>query len=172
MLQDGAWLRHAAHANAMAQKLAAGIRALRVKLLVEAEVNAVFAELPSAVFQGPARRGWHFHDFIGAQGCRLMCSWDTREETSRLSWRPEGALRRASFRLSAGALVATGYPPQASRLVPCSPRLPPHPLTTMRRKSLLAALLYLRPRESPLHRLKSIGSTSARRPGSSARSTP
>jgi threonine aldolase len=79
MLQDGAWLRHAAHANAMAQKLAAGLRGLPgVKLQAEPEVNAVFAELPPAATAALHQRGWHFHNFIGAQGQRLMCSWDTR----------------------------------------------------------------------------------------------
>jgi threonine aldolase len=79
LLQDGAWLRHAAHANAMAQKLAAGIRGLPgVTLLVEPEVNAVFAEFPPAAAQALRARGWHFHNFIGPHGCRLMCSWDTR----------------------------------------------------------------------------------------------
>jgi threonine aldolase len=28
-------------------------------------------------------RGWHFYDFIGWGGARLMCSWDTTEEDVR-----------------------------------------------------------------------------------------
>jgi threonine aldolase len=79
-LQDGAWLRHAAHANGMAQRLAAGLRAIPgVRLLAEPEVNAVFVELPPAAAAALRQRGWHFYNFIGAQGWRLMCSWDTRD---------------------------------------------------------------------------------------------
>ena len=26
-------------------------------------------------------KGWRFYTFIGEGGCRLMCAWDTREET-------------------------------------------------------------------------------------------
>jgi threonine aldolase len=49
MLQDGAWLRRAAHANHMTQKLAAALRRIpQVKILVEPEVNAVFAEHAAA----------------------------------------------------------------------------------------------------------------------------
>jgi threonine aldolase len=80
MLQDGAWLRHAAHANHMAQKLAAALRRLPpVSILVEPEVNALFASLPPAVAEALHARGWHFYNFIGAHGYRLMCSWDTRD---------------------------------------------------------------------------------------------
>ena len=80
MLQDGAWLRHAAHANRMTQKLAAALRRLpRVSILVEPEVNAVFAGFPPGVAEALHARGWHFYNFIGAHGYRLMCSWDTRD---------------------------------------------------------------------------------------------
>ena len=80
MLQDGAWLRHAAHANRMAQKLAAALHTIpQVDILVEPEVNALFAGMPSAVAEALHARGWHFYNFIGAHGYRLMCSWDTRD---------------------------------------------------------------------------------------------
>ena len=80
MLQDGAWLRHAAHANRMAQKLAAALRTIpQVDILVEPEVNALFAGMPPKVAEALHARGWHFYNFIGAHGYRLMCSWDTRD---------------------------------------------------------------------------------------------
>ncbi|HUL55070.1 MAG TPA: low specificity L-threonine aldolase [Opitutaceae bacterium] len=80
MLQDGAWLRHAGHANQMAQKLAAALRTIPpARLLVEPEVNALFVDLPPAVAEALHQRGWHFYNFIGAHGYRLMCSWDTRD---------------------------------------------------------------------------------------------
>jgi len=80
MLQDGAWLRHAGHANAMTRRLAAALRGIpQVSILVEPEVNAVFANMPPAVAAAMRARGWHYHNFIGAHGYRLMCSWNTSE---------------------------------------------------------------------------------------------
>ncbi|HKB57010.1 MAG TPA: beta-eliminating lyase-related protein [Lacunisphaera sp.] len=81
MLENGAWLRHAAHANAMAQRLAAALRALGMKLLVEPEANGVFVELPPATAAALQARGWHFYNFIGEHGYRLMCSWATTPDT-------------------------------------------------------------------------------------------
>lgn len=78
MLESGAWLRHAAHANAMAARLTEALRALpRVKLITEPEVNGVFLELPPATVQALTARGWHFYKFVGEHGYRLMCSWAT-----------------------------------------------------------------------------------------------
>jgi threonine aldolase len=80
MLQDGAWLRHARHANQMTRKLADALRHIpQVGILVEPEVNAVFASMPPAVAAVMQARGWHYYNFIGAHGYRLMCSWDTQE---------------------------------------------------------------------------------------------
>lgn len=79
MLKDGAWLRHAAHANAMAARLEEQIREFpNVKLLFPRQANAVFAELPQRAIEGLRGTGWKFYTFIGAGGCRLMCAWDTR----------------------------------------------------------------------------------------------
>jgi threonine aldolase len=78
LLESGAWLRHAAHANAMAQRLAGALRGLSgVKLIVEPEANGVFVNLPRTAAESMEARGWHFHRFIGAHGYRLMCSWAT-----------------------------------------------------------------------------------------------
>jgi threonine aldolase len=81
MLEGGAWLRHAAHANATAQKLAAALRALPgITLLAEPEANGVFLDLPPATVAALTARGWHFYRFIGEHGHRLMCSWATPPE--------------------------------------------------------------------------------------------
>ena len=81
LLQDGAWLRHAAHANAMAALLEARLRELpEVKLLFPRGANGVFAELPSQAIAALRAEGWLFYTFIGAGGCRFMCSWDTQPE--------------------------------------------------------------------------------------------
>jgi threonine aldolase len=81
MLRDGAWLRHARHANAMAALLEAKLSALPgVQVLFPRQANGVFAELPRHAIDGLWGKGWLFYTFIGAGGCRFMCSWDTRPE--------------------------------------------------------------------------------------------
>ena len=85
LLENGAWLRHAAHANGLAQELAATLRRLpNVKLIVEPEVNGVFVEMPAAAAQALWAKGWYFYPFLTPQGYRLMCSWATdRAELAR-----------------------------------------------------------------------------------------
>jgi threonine aldolase len=81
MLRDGAWLRHASHANACAKRLSTGLTEFNgIELLFPTEANAVFAKMPDRLISGLYARGWDFYDFIGAGGCRLMCSWDTTDE--------------------------------------------------------------------------------------------
>jgi threonine aldolase len=80
MLKDGVWLRHAAHANKMAEYLESKLRPLsQIKILFPRQANAVFAELPQAAIDGLRAKGWKFYTFIGQGGCRLMCAWDTTE---------------------------------------------------------------------------------------------
>ncbi|CAG0989713.1 threonine aldolase [Rhodocyclaceae bacterium] len=82
LLEGGAWLRHAADANAMAQRLAAGLAAIPgARLLFPVEANGVFVALPDSVQQGLRDRGWRFYTFIAAGGARLMCAWDTQPES-------------------------------------------------------------------------------------------
>lgn len=81
MLKDGAWLRHAAHANAMAARLETALTGLPgVNLLFPRQANAVFAALPLPAIEKLRAAGWKFYTFIGAGGCRFMCSWDTQPE--------------------------------------------------------------------------------------------
>jgi len=79
MLKDGAWLRHAQHANAMARRLAIGLRALPgVAINYPVEANAVFARFPPATEKRLRERGWKFYTgVITPDEARLMCSWDT-----------------------------------------------------------------------------------------------
>ena len=80
LLQDGAWLRRAAHANAMARRLHDGLKEIsEVKILFPTQANAVFADLPPYVIVALRQNGWKFYTFIGQGGCRLMCAWDTKE---------------------------------------------------------------------------------------------
>jgi threonine aldolase len=85
LLTDGAWLRHAAHANARARQLADAVREVPgVRLILEPEVNSVFLDLSPAVHAALAARGWYFWRFfypsIDEHGYRLMCAWDTTEQ--------------------------------------------------------------------------------------------
>ena len=80
VLKDGAWLRHAARANACAARLEEGLNRIKgIEVLFPREANAVFARMDERVISGLYARGWEFYDFIAAGGCRLMCSWDTTD---------------------------------------------------------------------------------------------
>jgi threonine aldolase len=82
VLKDGAWLRHAAHANAMAGALERGLRLLPgVQILFSRDANAVFAALPAPMVEGLRARGWKFYTDVGPEAAaRLMASWDTTPE--------------------------------------------------------------------------------------------
>jgi threonine aldolase len=76
MLEGGAWLRNAAHANACARRFAEAVADLPgVALLFPVEANAVFLALPPAVMEALRARGWRFYTFIGG-GARFMFAWD------------------------------------------------------------------------------------------------
>lgn len=81
LLEDGAWLRHAARANSMAERLRARLAQIPgVEIRFPVQANAVFAKLPAPAVEALHTAGWRFYTFIGRGGCRLMCAWDTREE--------------------------------------------------------------------------------------------
>ena len=84
MLRDGAWLRHARHANAMAEALLGAIQGLPgVEVLHPRQANSVFVRFPSGATPAMHAKGWHFYEVARFGGARLMCSWDTREEDVR-----------------------------------------------------------------------------------------
>jgi threonine aldolase len=78
LLDDGLWRETAGHANAMAQRLGAGIAGLPgVTLAYPVEANAVFAALPAAVAERLLET-YRFYVWDEATGVvRLMCSWQT-----------------------------------------------------------------------------------------------
>jgi threonine aldolase len=80
VLRDGAWLRHGAHANRQALRLATGLRELGFTLIGPTEANGVFVEMAPKVYAALEARGWHFYKFIGEHGYRLMCSWQTQDD--------------------------------------------------------------------------------------------
>jgi threonine aldolase len=84
MLEHGAWLGYAAHANRMARLLADELEQMPgVRLMSPCQANAVFVEMPPATVAALRASGWHFYSFIGTGGARFMCSWQTTEEDVR-----------------------------------------------------------------------------------------
>ncbi len=84
MLESGAWLSNAQHANACAARLEALLATLPgLHFLSPRQANSVFVELPSTIAEALRDRGWQFYTFIGDHGARLMCSWDTTEADIR-----------------------------------------------------------------------------------------
>lgn len=78
MLETGAYLRHAAHANTCAARLAELLAEIPgVELAYPREANAVFARIPEDAVERLHSRGWHFYSFIGTGSARFMCSWAT-----------------------------------------------------------------------------------------------
>lgn len=81
-LETGAWLGTAQHANAMAQRLAEGLRSAGVDIPFAVEANAVFPRLSEAQSSNLHARGHRWYPFGPADWrlARLMCSWDTQPE--------------------------------------------------------------------------------------------
>ncbi len=89
-LTDDLWLRLAGRANAMADRLSAGIAALpgcRVRHPVDA--NMIFPEMPARAHKALMAAGARYYPWPDGQsfdgpddkpaGCRLVCSWSTTE---------------------------------------------------------------------------------------------
>ncbi|WP_371656884.1 MULTISPECIES: low specificity L-threonine aldolase [unclassified Streptomyces] len=81
LLAKDLWLRNARHANAMAQRLAEGVRSVDgVEILYPVQANAVFARLPHDVSERLQKR-YRFYFWDEAAGdVRWMCSYDTSED--------------------------------------------------------------------------------------------
>jgi threonine aldolase len=79
MLENGAWLKHAQHANACARALAKRLREeAGLSPVHPVDANAVFVVLPEKLAGGLHERGWEVHNFL-AGAYRFMCSWETSE---------------------------------------------------------------------------------------------
>lgn len=77
MLETGAWLRNAAHANRCAAYFAEQIAAIPgVRIASPVDANAVFLLAPDPVLEALRRRGWRFYTFIGG-AARFMFAWDS-----------------------------------------------------------------------------------------------
>lgn len=76
MLDSGAWLRNAAHANDCARRFASQISDLsEIRLMFPVAANAVFLAMPPDMIGRLRDRGWRFYTFIGG-GVRFMFAWD------------------------------------------------------------------------------------------------
>jgi len=76
MLEDGAFVRHAAHANAMAQRLA---ERMPFPLRHAVESNGVFVEMDEPTLGRLHAAGWFAYRFPDSS-VRFMCSWATTPE--------------------------------------------------------------------------------------------
>ncbi|SCK57461.1 L-threonine aldolase [Streptomyces sp. WMMB 322] len=81
LLSGDLWLRNARHSNAMARRLAEGVKDVDgVEILYPVQANAVFARLPNQVSERLQKR-YRFYFWNEAAGdVRWMCSFDTSEE--------------------------------------------------------------------------------------------
>lgn len=83
LFTDRLWHRNAERANAMARRLAEGVRGVKgVAVTQPVEANGVFARLPDKVI-APLKETFPFYVWEqgtdGTSEARWMCSWDTTE---------------------------------------------------------------------------------------------
>jgi threonine aldolase len=82
-LQDNLWLRHAAHANQMATKLAMGLERLpTAKLCYPVEANEVFVQLPEVAIDRLIAAGFQFYRWQQEESVttvRLVTAFNTSE---------------------------------------------------------------------------------------------
>jgi threonine aldolase len=82
MLESGAWLRNAGHANRCATYFAEQIADIpNVRIASAVDANAVFILAPERTLNNLRERGWRFYTFIGG-AARFMFAWDS--ELSRI----------------------------------------------------------------------------------------
>lgn len=80
MLESGAWLKNAQHANDCASRFAAQIEGIRgIKLAQPVEANAVFIQAQPEILDHLRGLGWKFYTFIGG-AARFMFAWDSDPE--------------------------------------------------------------------------------------------
>jgi threonine aldolase len=76
MLETGAWLKNAQHANQCARRFASQIEGIQsLTLMQPVEANAVFIQAEPEVLERLRKLGWNFYTFIGG-AARFMFAWD------------------------------------------------------------------------------------------------
>ena len=97
VLENGAWLRHAQHANRCAALLASRFeKETGLAAAHPVEANAVFIPMPESLLEGLRARGWVIYNFIGGNVVRLMCSWHTTEADIDALLADAAEIRRSS----------------------------------------------------------------------------
>jgi threonine aldolase len=77
MLESGAWLANAEHANKCARYFAERVVKIpNVTMASPADANTVFLKAADEILERLRSRGWRFYTFIGG-AARFMFSWDT-----------------------------------------------------------------------------------------------
>ncbi len=77
MLESGAWLKNAQHANKCAQYFAERVRRIpNITVVSEVDANSVFLNASNEILDGLRARGWKFYTFIGG-AARVMFAWDS-----------------------------------------------------------------------------------------------
>ncbi|MGE2832615.1 threonine aldolase family protein [Mycobacterium sp. SMC-4] len=77
---DDIWLRNAAHANAMAARLSAGLTDLGLPLAAPTEANEVFVKLPPEVHRDFGRHYAVHQPDLDTPVVRFVCAWSTAEQ--------------------------------------------------------------------------------------------
>jgi threonine aldolase len=81
MLETGAFLNNARHANDCAAYMETRLFALTGRSpLFPRQANAVFLRLSERQARSLRQRGWLFALFAGVNAARFMCAWDSRRE--------------------------------------------------------------------------------------------
>ncbi len=77
MLESGAWLANAKHANRCAQYFAERVAKIpHLEVVFAVDANSVFLSAPDGVLDKLQARGWKFYTFIGG-AARIMFAWDS-----------------------------------------------------------------------------------------------
>jgi threonine aldolase len=77
MLESGAWLANARHANACAQYFAERVAKIpNISVASPVESNTVFLNTSEEILEKLRGHGWKFYTFIGG-AARIMFAWDT-----------------------------------------------------------------------------------------------
>lgn len=80
LLETSTWLKNAQHANSCAAYLEHQLLQIDgVEIMFPRQVNGVFVKLPESVIHQLYAKGWKFYTFIGAEGVRFMCSWNSTQ---------------------------------------------------------------------------------------------
>lgn len=81
LLTDELWKRNATHSNAMAKKLEQGLKEIKeVNITQQVDGNGVFAIFPKEITEALQNELFFYVWNDKTNECRLMCSFDTKEE--------------------------------------------------------------------------------------------